>query len=409
MVRSGSINTGRMRVIAISLANGCTGLSGALLAQYQGFSDINSGSGIVIIGLASVIIGEAFIRSRNAPGVGRGLVAACAGSVIYRLLIAAVLALNIFPAYMLKLLSALIVALALAMPKLRVITANYLQRRRRKAASINIQPAEPRSDALRTKAGSPILELRNVTKTYGKGSEDERKVLDNLSLSLYPGDFVTIIGSNGAGKSTLFSTIAGTILPDEGAVFISGKDVTTWPDYKRAHNIGRMFQDTRLGTIPALRIEENLALVYARADGRPILARALRRSDRDLFRRRLGELDMGLEKRLATPAGLLSGGQRQALSLLIATFTPPAILLLDEHTAALDPQSSRKVLDETRKIAGQNSTATLMITHNISSALELGNRTIMLRDGRIVMDISGEERARTTPAQLLERYRELAE
>jgi putative ABC transport system ATP-binding protein len=249
-----------------------------------------------------------------------------------------------------------------------------------------------------------MLEVRNAVKVFGAGTVDENRVLDGFSLHLDAGEFVTIIGSNGAGKSTLFNAIAGSITLDSGSVTLDGADITHEREHRRARLIGRLFQDPRTGTAPVLTIEENLALVHSKASGEFALSRALRAGNRAFFRDLLARLDMGLEDRLKTPVGLLSGGQRQALTLLLATMVPPRLLLLDEHTAALDPVSAKKILSLTGEIVGTHGIATLMITHNISSALELGTRTVMMHKGRIVMDLRGQERAGLSTGDLLVRY-----
>ncbi len=253
---------------------------------------------------------------------------------------------------------------------------------------------------------SALLEIRNAVKTFEAGTPNERKALCDLNLSLADGEFVTVIGSNGAGKSTMFNAIAGSFLLDGGSVALDGADITFEKEHVRAKNIGRLFQDPRMGTAAGLTIEENLALVYSKATKRFPLSLALRRREREFFRDTLRALDMGLENRLRTQVGALSGGQRQALTLLIATLVPPRLLLLDEHTAALDPVTAKKVLELTAGIVREHKIATLMITHNINSALELGSRTIMMHGGRIAMDISGSEREGMTVAQLMARYKE---
>jgi putative ABC transport system ATP-binding protein len=251
-----------------------------------------------------------------------------------------------------------------------------------------------------------MLTIDKAYKIFGKNTQNENPVLNGLDLHLNKGEFVTIIGSNGAGKSTLFSAIAGTITLDSGAVLLDGQDISYMPEHIRARTIGRLFQNPLSGTAPNLTIEENLALVYSKATKRFPLALALRSSDRRLFAETLSSLDMGLEKRLKTRTGLLSGGQRQALTLLLATLVPPKLLLLDEHTAALDPVSARKILHLTEAITAEHTITTLMITHNISSALELGTRTIMLHQGTVMMDLHGHERQNITTEGLLKRYKE---
>ena len=250
-----------------------------------------------------------------------------------------------------------------------------------------------------------MLKLENISLTFNPGTVNEKKALENLNLQLDKGDFVTILGSNGAGKSTLFNTIAGTYLPDSGKVYLDGKDITKLPDYKRSKEIGRLFQDPLKGTAPNMTIEENLALAYLRANHAKSPFSMLTKSDRAEFRERLSMLNLGLEDRMNQPVGLLSGGQRQALTLLMATLVTPKILLLDEHTAALDPGTAEVVLELTKKIVAENRITCLMITHNLASSLALGNRTIMMANGQIVLDIGGEERKGLTADDLLTRFR----
>ena len=249
-----------------------------------------------------------------------------------------------------------------------------------------------------------MLTLTNIQKTFAPGTVNEKKALDGIDLHLAPGDFVTILGSNGAGKSTLFGAIAGAFLPDTGKILLDGKDITNLPDYKRSKYIGRLFQDPLKGTAPNMTIEENLALAYLRASERRSPFSMVTAADRRDFRDRLKELDLGLEDRMSHPVGLLSGGQRQALTLLMATLVTPKLLLLDEHTAALDPGTAEKVLNLTKKIVAENHITCLMITHNIPSALALGNRTIMMRSGQIVLSLDGETRRNMTTEDLLKAF-----
>ena len=246
-----------------------------------------------------------------------------------------------------------------------------------------------------------MLTLTNITKTFGKGTVNEKNALAGIDLHLEKGDFVTILGSNGAGKSTLFGAIAGTFLPDTGSVVVDGKDITSLPDYKRSKYIGRMFQDPMKGTAPNMTIEENLALAYMRASSAHSPFSMITKKDRADFRERLAQLDLGLEDRMNHPVGLLSGGQRQALTLLMATLQKPKLLLLDEHTAALDPKTAAKVLEATQKIVERDNLTTLMITHNMRDAIAYGNRLIMMHEGRIVVDVCGEEKKHLTVEQLM--------
>ena len=249
-----------------------------------------------------------------------------------------------------------------------------------------------------------MLTLSNLRKTFAPGTVNEKVALDGVNLHLNPGDFVTILGSNGAGKSTLFGAIAGSFLPDQGSVVLDGADITKLPDYKRSKYIGRLFQDPLKGTAPNMTIEENLALAYLRASHQRSPFSMISAKDRRDFRDRLAQLELGLEDRMNHPVGLLSGGQRQALTLLMATLVTPKLLLLDEHTAALDPATAEKVLKLTKSIVEENNITCMMITHNIPSALNLGNRTLMMKDGKIVLELSGPERAQTTPEDLLKAF-----
>ena len=250
-----------------------------------------------------------------------------------------------------------------------------------------------------------MLTLHNVSKTFNPGTVNEKTALSGVELHLNKGDFVTILGSNGAGKSTLFGAIAGSFPVDSGKILLDGADVTGQPDYKRSKYIGRLFQDPLKGTAPNMTIEENLALAYLRASERRSPFSMITAADRREFRERLSQLELGLEDRMEQPVGLLSGGQRQALTLLMATLVTPKLLLLDEHTAALDPATARQVLELTKRIVAENRITCLMITHNLSSALEVGNRTVMMAEGRIRLDISGPERESLTPDDLLRRFR----
>ena len=246
-----------------------------------------------------------------------------------------------------------------------------------------------------------MLKISHISKTFNPGTVNEKKALTDLSLHLAPGDFVTIIGANGAGKSTLFNAIAGSFFTDSGSITLDGEDITFLPEYKRARRIGRLFQDPMSGSAPGMTIEENLALAAGHGGWFAHVGSA----DRELFREKLSQLSMGLEDRLRQPVGLLSGGQRQALTLMMATIIPPKLLLLDEHTAALDPGTAEKVLELTKKIVADNKLTCLMITHNMQSALELGNRTLMMDSGRIILDVGNEERNGLTVDDLLERFK----
>ena len=249
-----------------------------------------------------------------------------------------------------------------------------------------------------------MLELKNVCKTFNAGTPDEKRALWDVSLKIEDGDFVSIIGANGAGKSTLFNAICGSFTLDSGTVWLDGKNVTMMPEHQLAKQIGRLFQDPMRGSAPDMSIEENLAL----AAGKGGWLSRVSAADRKAFRERLSLLGMGLEDRMRQPVGLLSGGQRQALTLLMATYQVPKVLLLDEHTAALDPGTAEKVLELTRSIVEDNRITCMMITHNMQSALDLGNRTLMMDQGKVIYDVTGDERSRLTIGDLTDKFRQLS-
>ena len=253
-----------------------------------------------------------------------------------------------------------------------------------------------------------MLEIQNISKVFNPGTVNEKVALDGLSLTVNDGDFITVVGSNGAGKSTLFNAISGVFLADSGRIILDGKNITFEPDYVRSKYIGRMFQDPLKGTAPHMTIMENLALAYLRAEKNTNPFSRITKKERELFREKLKMLDMGLEDRMNTPVGTLSGGQRQALTLLMATLVPPKILLLDEHTAALDPQAAEKIMDLTKQITQENNTTCLMVTHNLKQAVSIGNRTLMMANGHIVVDITGEDRKDLTIQDLMRMFREQA-
>ena len=245
-----------------------------------------------------------------------------------------------------------------------------------------------------------MLEIKNVYKTFNAGTVNEKRALKNLNLSVADGDFVTVIGGNGAGKSTMLNAITGAYAVDYGSIEIDGVDVTHLPEHKRAKYIGRVFQDPMMGTAATMQIEENLAMAARR--GKPRTLRVgITKAEREEYRKQLATLGLGLEDRMTAKVGLLSGGQRQALTLLMATLQKPKLLLLDEHTAALDPKTAAKVLETTQRIVEENKLTTIMITHNMRDAITYGNRLIMMYDGHVVVDVSGEEKKKLTVEQLL--------
>ena len=252
-----------------------------------------------------------------------------------------------------------------------------------------------------------MLKLNNISKTFEPGTLNEKRALKGVSLDMKESDFITIIGGNGAGKSTLLNAIAGMFMTDTGSIEIDGNDVTNLPEYKRAKYIGRVFQDTRMGTASGMTIEENMAMAYRRGKGRT-LRKGITKAERDFYREHLKMLDLGLEDRLTTKTGLLSGGQRQALTLLMATMTKPKLLLLDVHTAALDPKTAKKVLELTKKIIAEDKLTALMITHNMRDALKHGNRLVMMDKGKIIIDLSEEQKKNLQVSDLLSMFEKVS-
>ena len=377
MARAQGINTGRAKVVGLMLSNGLVALSGALLTQYQGYADVSMGRGAIVIGLAAVIIGEVLFGKifRN---FATKLIAVSIGAIIYYIVMQVVLWLGL-PTNYLKLLTALVVAMFLAVPhwKSQLFTARSAR-----------------------KGGSRMLDINHIAKTFNPGLITEKRALADVDLHLAEGDFVTMIGGNGAGKSTTLNAVAGTFMVDRGSIVIDGVDVTHLPEYKRAKYLGRVFQDPMNGTAATMNIEENLALAYRRGQGRT-LRWGITAKERDEYREKLATLGLGLEERMSSKVGLLSGGQRQALTLLMATIKQPKLLLLDEHTAALDPKTAKNVLTLTQKIIAENHLTAMMVTHNMKDALEYGNRTIMMHEGKIILDIDAETKKRIHVEDLL--------
>ncbi|MCI8284713.1 MAG: ABC transporter ATP-binding protein [Firmicutes bacterium] len=252
-----------------------------------------------------------------------------------------------------------------------------------------------------------MLEIRNIYKTFNKDTINERKALNGVSLKLEDGDFVTVIGGNGAGKSTMLNAVAGVWPVDSGSIFIDDIDVTGMPEHKRAKYLGRVFQDPMTGTAATMEIQENLALAMRRGKRRSLMW-GITKAEKERYKEMLRELDLGLEERLSAKVGLLSGGQRQALTLLMATLQRPRLLLLDEHTAALDPKTAAKVLEISDKIIGEENLTAMMVTHNMRDAIVHGNRLIMMSEGKIVIDIKGEEKKKLTVEDLLQKFEEVS-
>ena len=254
-------------------------------------------------------------------------------------------------------------------------------------------------------SGNVTLRLKNVSKTFNRGSVNEKRALQGIDLTVNEGDFITVIGGNGAGKSTLLNAVCGTFPIDGGRIVLGGRDITNLPEYKRAKYLGRVFQDPMMGTSPNMEIQENLALAARRGKVRSLMP-GIRRSEKAFYREQLARLGLGLEDRMTAKVGLLSGGQRQSLTLLMAALNRPELLLLDEHTAALDPKTAARVLEFTEELAAENRLTTIMITHNMLDAIRCGNRLVMMQEGRIIYDVSGEEKSVLKVADLLEKFRE---
>jgi putative ABC transport system ATP-binding protein len=252
-----------------------------------------------------------------------------------------------------------------------------------------------------------MLEVKNIQKTFNKGTVNEKQALRGVSITLNDGDFTTIIGGNGAGKSTLLNAIAGVWPVDDGQLIIDGQDITRLPEYKRAKFLGRVFQDPMTGTAATMGIDENMALAFRRGGSRT-LRPGITADERKLFEEQLTRLGLGLQTRMTSKVGLLSGGQRQAITLLMSTLKKPKLLLLDEHTAALDPKTAHKVLDLTNEIVEEQKLTALMVTHNMKDAIQLGNRLVMMHEGRIIYDVSGEEKKRLTVEDLLHKFEEVS-
>ena len=360
MSKAQGININFTKVIALALSNGLVALSGSLFAQYQGFADINMGRGAIVIGLAAVIIGEVLgeaIFRKHMNFIIRMLFV-IVGGILYYIAMGIVLWLKM-PTDDTKLFTAIIVAIFLAVP--------YLQKKRK------------------------------------KGTVNEKQALCGVNLTLNDGDFCTVIGGNGAGKSTTLNAIAGVWPVDCGQILIDGKDISALPEHKRAPYLGRVFQDPMTGTVADMEIIENLAIAARRGKKRG-LSWGVKADERFRYRQMLAEFDLGLEDRMSSKVGLLSGGQRQAITLLMATIKKPKLLLLDEHTAALDPKTAAKVLELSDKIIAENNLTALMVTHNMHDAITHGNRLIMMSDGKIILDISGEEKKNLTVEHLLEMF-----
>jgi len=353
MARSFGINTGRMELMGLVLSNGVIALAGALIAQQEGYADVSRGIGVIVVGLASLIIGEVLFKSLT---LAERLVTIVVGSISYQFLVWGVIALGFNTSY------------------LRLYSAQILERSQ-------------------VKQMTAIVELKNATKIVKNGFDEEKIILNDVSLDIYEHDFITILGGNGAGKSTLFNSIAGTLPLTSGSIRIMGENVTHFSPEKRAKYLSRVFQDPKMGTAPRMTVAENLLIAKFRGEKRGLFPRRLS-AYKEEFQATIEKVGNGLEKHLDTPIEFLSGGQRQALSLLMATLKRPELLLLDEHTAALDPKTSVALMELTDDFVSKDHLTTLMITHHMEDALKYGNRLIVMKEGRIIQDLNKDEKAK---------------
>ena len=371
MARAQGINTNFIKVLALMISNGLVGLCGALYGQFQGASDVNMGRGAIVIGLAAVIIGEVlfgkFASKRK-----------------------------------------LAFAFTLASVILGVVREGEVLRYRSCHFPGNsLLEGEENTSERSVKVMAYALEIQDVHKVFNRGTINEKVALNGVNLNLNPGDFVTIIGGNGAGKSTTLNAIAGVWPIDSGKIIIDGTDITNLPEHKRAKYLGRVFQDPMTGTAATMDIEENMAIALRRGEKRT-LRWGVSREDRELFREKLQTLGLGLEDRMTSKVGLLSGGQRQAITLLMAALKQPKLLLLDEHTAALDPKTAAKVLEISDKIIAENQLTAMMVTHNMKDAIVHGNRLIMMHEGKVIYDVAGEEKKNLQVKDLLAKFEEVS-
>ncbi len=413
MARAQGINSDFYIILGLMLSNGLIALSASLKAQ-----SINSGStlfgpGMLVVGLACIIIGEAIFGKRSFLN---WIISVALGSLVYYLIISIALELGL-PSDYLKLLYALIMVLILTLSFVNSKT-HFFDKLKRKLSKRRISEEEilaaeahediKESDIPLVVEDEVMLEVSGLTKIFNPtGNPNDVKVaLDHINLKIKKGEFVTIIGGNGSGKSTFFNTVSGTYIPDDGYIQINGHDVTKYKEHKKAKYIGRVAQDPYQGTAPDMSILENMNIAKRRPRRRTLLW-GFKRSDTESYKEMVSNLGLGLEKRLTSKIGLLSGGQRQSITLLMATLEKPDILFLDEHTAALDPKTARKVLTLTDKIVRENHLTTVMVTHNMRDAIKYGNRLLMFNNGHIIYDVSGEEKQKLTVEDLLQKFEDV--
>lgn len=381
MARSLGVNTDNMTIMGLMISNGLIGLGGALVAQNNGFADVNMGIGIIVVALASIIIGEVVFTDQMS--LTDRLVTIVIGSVLYRFVLVIVLYLG-FNANDLNLFSAVVLGIALTLPQLRKV--------------LKLDSVLKKGLPHMTKTS---LRLENATVVVNQGTPEEKTILNNVSLTLNEGDFVTVLGSNGAGKSTLFNVIAGSLALTSGHIYLGDEDVTRLSETQRTKFLARVFQDPKLGTAPRMTVAENLLFAERRGLSRRLKGRGLTKEKMADFAKVAATMGNGLDSRLNVATGDLSGGQRQALSFLMATRLRPELLLLDEHTAALDPKTSEQLMAVTDERIREDHLTALMITHHLEDAIQYGNRLIIMSAGQISLDVSGEEKQQLTVPDLL--------
>ncbi len=426
MARAQGINTDFYVILGLVISNGLIALAAALGSQRDFTISSVSGTGMIVVGLASIIIGEALFGKRSFLN---WIISVTLGAIVYYFIIAVALYLG-FPSHLLKFLYALLIVIILTFGFLKEtfhwdlnlygriaslfkkkkngeIAVEELNETLNKEKEEKVIIEEPTTE---TTSNGNMLEVKNVVKVFNRsGNKEDLKVaLDELSVDIKEGEFVTIIGGNGSGKSTFFNTVSGVYIPDSGSISINGEDVTKTKEFKRSKYIGKVAQDPYQGTAQNMSIVENMSIAYRR-DRMKTLKWGFNKKDTQMFKERLAELNLGLENRINTKIGLLSGGQRQAVTLLMASLKRPDVLFLDEHTAALDPKTAKTVLELTDRIVKENKLTAVMVTHNMKDAIKYGNRLLMFNNGKIIYDVSGEEKQKLTVEDLLKKFEDQVE